>query len=108
MDGYELNYINRREQCGGGVAIYVDKRLKYKVVENMTTAVDDLLECITVEICMEKTKNVIVSCIYRAPGSSIEIFKDWMENMFTKSLQKIMFICGDYNIDLLNPKKSTK
>lgn len=28
-----------------------------------------------------------------------------MENMFTTSLQKIPFICGDFNIDLLNPKK---
>ena len=35
------------------MAIYVDKRLKYKVVENMTTAVDDLLECVTIEISME-------------------------------------------------------
>ena len=105
MDGYELNYTNRRNKSGGGVAIYVDKGMNYKVAESMTTAVDDLFECVTVEICMEKSKNVIVSCIYRAPGTCIDTFTDRVENMFTKSLQKIMFICGDYNIDLLNPNK---
>lgn len=54
---------------------------------------------------MAKKKNVIVSCVYRAPGSNIEIFKDSMEGMFAKTNQKVMFICGDFNIDLLNPNK---
>ncbi len=104
IDGYELNYKNRMNRSGGCVVIYVDNRMKYKVVENMTVVIEDLLECITVEICMERTKNIIVSCIYRTPGSNIEIFNEWMERMFTKTGQKIMFICGDFNIDLLNPK----
>lgn len=73
IDGYELNYKNRVNRSGGGVAIYVHNSLKYKVVEGMTAAVDDLLECITIEICMEKSKN-IVSCIYRTPGSNIKIY----------------------------------
>lgn len=69
----------------------------------MSTVIDNVLECITIEICKEKTKNVIISCIYRAPGSSIEIFKDWMEEIFSKVIHKTVFICGDFNIDLLNP-----
>lgn len=74
LDGYEL---------GGGVAIYVDKTLNFKVLENMTAVVDNLLECNTIELYVEKSKNVI-SCIYRALGSNIEQFMDWMECMFTK------------------------
>ncbi len=54
LDGYELNYINRKNKSGGGVAIYVDKDLNYRVVGNMSTAVDNLFECITIEICREK------------------------------------------------------
>lgn len=76
LDGYELNYINRKNKSGGGVAVYVDQNLNYKAVQNTSTAIDNLLECITIEICEEKNKNVIISCIYRAPGSSIELFKD--------------------------------
>lgn len=105
MDGYELRYNNRQNKGGGGVAIYVDKTLNFKVLENMTVVVDNLLECITIELYVEKSKNVIISCIYRAPGSSIEQFKDWMECMFTKKSYKNIFICGDFNIDLLNPNK---
>ena len=67
----------------------MDKSFNYKVVENMTTAVDDVLECITIEICMEKKTNAIVSCVYRAPGFNIEIFEDSMEGM------PVLFICGD-------------
>lgn len=105
LDGYELNHINRKNKSGGGVAVYVDKDLNYRVVENMSTAVDNLFECITIEICREKNKNVIISCIYRAPGSSIESFNNWMEASFSKVNQKVIFICGDLNIDLLNPNK---
>ena len=57
MDGYELSYINRQNKGGGGVAIYVDKTLNFKVLDRMTTVVDNVVECISIEICKEKIKN---------------------------------------------------
>lgn len=83
----------------------MDKNLKYKMVEKMTMVVDNILECVTIEISMGKEKNVIVSCIYRTPGSNTEIFKEWVDKTFTRTNQKVMFICGDFNINLLNPSK---
>ena len=56
LNGYELNYMNRENKKGRGVALYVDKSLNYKVEEGTTTIIDDVLECITIEICMEKMK----------------------------------------------------
>lgn len=47
----------------------------------------------------------MVSCIYRAPDSHIEIFCDWMEEKDSLSNRKLIFICGDFNIDLLYPNK---
>ena len=85
------------------VWLYVDRNLNYKVANEMTTAIGNVLECLTVEFSMENKKNVIVSCIYRAPGSNIDICKEWMEKIYTMSKQKVIFICGDFNIDLLNP-----
>lgn len=41
------------------MALYVDKDLKFNVVEFTTTLID-MLECITVEISNEISKNVIV------------------------------------------------
>lgn len=54
---------------------------------------------------MEKRKNLIVSFIYGTPGTKIEIFKDNIEDLFKNLNQKGMFICGDFNIDLLNPNQ---
>lgn len=108
LEGYEFHCVNRKNKSGGGVALYVDKHLTYKVVENMTTVIDNLLECLTIEIFVEKSKNVIVSCIYRSPGSSIETFKDCIGEMFSKTHQKVVFICGDFNIVLLNPNNHQK
>lgn len=46
------------------------------MVEYMTEVFDDILQCVTVEIFMEKRTNVIVSCIYRTPGSCMDILRD--------------------------------
>lgn len=94
LNGYELNYINRKNKKGGGVALYVDKRLNYKIVENMTTNIDDVVEIITIEIYLEKKKNVIVSCVYRAPGSNIEILKNSMERLFAKKDHSCVHLWG--------------
>ncbi len=53
----------------------VDRNFDYKIVGSMTTATGNLLECVKIEIWMEKNKSV-VSCIYRGPGSNIETFKE--------------------------------
>ena len=53
IDGYELTCINSVNKNGGGVALYVDKNFNYKVVEEMSTVVDNLLECVTIEMLRE-------------------------------------------------------
>lgn len=103
LDGYEMNDINRQGKAGGGVALFVDNSLKYRIVDEMTATLDNILECITIEITIEGAKNIIISCIYRTPGSNIEQFKSWIEDTFTKKNNNRMYICGDINIDLLNP-----
>lgn len=103
LEGYELKNINRKNKGGGGVAIYIDKNLNYKILESTTTVVDNLLECLTIEICNKKNKNVIVSCIYRTPGINIDIFRECIEGMFSNISNKVIFICGDFNTDILNP-----
>lgn len=70
----------------------MDKNLNYKVIESMISVIDNLLECLTIEICEEINKNVKITCIKRAPSSSIdsriEVFKDWIEEMFSKIIKK--------------------
>ena len=65
----------------------------------MITVVDNVLECITIEISRAIEKNIIVSCIYRTPGSNIDTFKNWMEDHFSITNNEVIFIGGDFNID---------
>lgn len=86
--------MNRQEKRVGGVALYTENRLNYKVLESMTTTTDGLMECITVEVCIEKQKMLmllICSCVYRVPGSSTEKFKDSMDVLFASTGQKVTF-----------------
>lgn len=82
IEGYEFISQNRMNKYGGGVAMFVDLKYGYKMIENMTMVVDDILECLTIEIVRTKKKNIIVSCIYRTPGSNIDVFNNWMEEHF--------------------------
>lgn len=56
-----LKNIDMKNRGSGGVPMYVKKTLNFKVVECMTTVLDNLLKCITIEISKEKNKNIIVS-----------------------------------------------
>lgn len=102
LSGYEFLHIDRVNKKGGGVALFVDKKLNYKLEKSMSFTVDDILECITIEIIQKKKKNVLVSCMYRTPGSKIETSIQIIEEMFANK-QKMALISGDFNIDLLNP-----
>ena len=49
LEGYEMICVNRSNQRGGGVALYVETNIKYKVKHEMTTTIKDVMECLTVE-----------------------------------------------------------
>ena len=46
-------------------------------------------------------RNVIVSSIYRQPNSKIDYFTNLIDGMF-RSIKGILFMCGDFNINLLD------
>ena len=63
------------------------------------------LESVFLEIINEGRKNEIFGCIYRHPSMTIDYFN---KNIFSKFLEKlssenkISYLSGDFNIDLLN------
>ena len=102
LEGYELYTTNRLNRKGGGVALLVNSELKSKKVQSMSIQIDNMLECVTIEIEIGKNKSIIISCIYRTPGSCIDSFNDKIINMYDKKIdKKMIFVCGDFNIDLL-------
>lgn len=105
LPGYDMFYTNRESKKGGGVALYIDKNIDCRLVENMSIAVGEVFECVTIEIVQQSKNNIIVSCVYRAPGSDMNLFNEWMERLFANNAKKDIIICGDYNVDLFKAKK---
>ena len=71
------------------------------------------MESVFVE--MDKTafsadKNIIIGVLYRPPNTDIEIFNEHLGNVLDKvgHENKLSYIMGDYNINLLNYDSHTK
>ncbi len=100
MEGYNLFTVNRVNKKGGGVALYVDTVLRCNLIKSMSVTLENLLECVTIET----SKNIIISCVYRSPGICTDTFMNKLFGMLDKGNEnKVQIICGDFNIDLLNP-----
>ncbi len=54
LEGYELFTMNRVNNKGGGVASYVDKALRCSQVECLSYTIENVLECLTIEIHFKK------------------------------------------------------
>ncbi len=104
MEGYNLFTVNRVNKKGGVAALYVDTALRCNLIKSMSVTIENLLECVTIEIDIERSKNIIISCVYRSPGICTDTFMNKLFGMFDKGNEnKVQIICGDFNIDLLNP-----
>ena len=108
LEGYEMFWQNRVNRRGGGVAIFVVLGFKCKVINNMTAVIDNLMECLTIAIKVERAKNILISCIYRTPGSCIDYFNTKTLEILEKHKDKVTFVCGDFNIDLLKSSEHKK
>lgn len=89
----------------GELLCVLTKTLTVQSVKNMTLVGKEVFECITVEIALQKRRNIVESCVYRAPGSDMNLFEDWVEKIFTINTRKDVIICGDHNVDILKAKK---
>ena len=102
LENYDSVCVNRKNKRNGGVIIYVSTLLKYKRVEKLCLVKDDLFECAAIEVEIPHGKNVTVMCVYRSPGSNIQLFTTELINILTTIKQKNLILSGDFNINLLN------
>ncbi len=101
LPGYKMEYVNRTRCKMGGVCIYVSDKVKYKVRRDLCCASSDYESCF-IEIERNNAKNILAGIVYRA-HTHIDNFTIEIENVFKKinSENKITYIMGDFNIDLL-------
>ena len=106
IDNYDFVENHRTTKSGGGVGLYVNDHIRYNLRNDMKIF-NEYCESIFIEI--EKSqlsfdKNIIVGVMYRPPNTDMkdfnEIIKELLENI--KRENKICYLMGDYNIDLLN------
>ena len=92
----------------GGTALYISNRVRYSrrpELEKLCHASKEL-ESTFIELHHQNRKNVIVGCIYRHPGMSVDAFNnDFLVPTLQKCAleKKSLVLLGDFNIDLLNP-----
>ena len=102
MNNYEYFGSNRLEKRGGGVCLYVSKELEYKIRNDLTKNIEDMIETKFIEIVNNNGKNIIVGVIYRPPNSYFATFESTMNTILEKidRENKLCYLMGDFNIDL--------
>lgn len=93
---YKLNVCLSRSSHTGGVVIYVDERLDYKMISNTTVGDNWFLAVEVKSSCFAG----IYGGVYHSPNSShagfIECFERWLVDVFID--EKTNVIAGDFNI----------
>ena len=74
------------------VALYVHRGFNCAIRAVQFKAVEQVFECVTVELDL-KHNNKTVSCVYRTPGSDVDMFCESLGQIFTDVVpRKSMFI----------------
>ena len=88
INGYELFSVRRKTKGGGGVVLYVKQDVQCQLLTEKSVSIEGILECVTVAIQVNKpiSKKCVISCIYRTPGSNIDMFIDTINNNNNNSI----------------------
>ena len=104
LEGYH-SFHTPTNSSKGGSALYVKNN--FNVFERIDLkAQNEFFECVWIEINNINSKNIICGCIYRHPkykSTDLEQFSQYLDLNLKKLSKenKEVFICGDFNIDLL-------
>ena len=60
ISGYSLHYVDRINKQGGGVALYIKNKFDCNKVEQISYEYENYFEIITVELKLQRQKNIIV------------------------------------------------
>ena len=109
LENYDIVNINRTRKRGGGVMLYISKHFEYREINKLSFESNDLFEVVTVELEIKHGKNIVVSCMYRAPEGCLDQFNDKFSEFVNglKIKTKSYVLCGDFNVNMINYKNHT-
>ena len=111
-DGYNFVGTHRPVKKGGGVGIFIRNNALFQIRNDLNIH-NEFCESTFIKIdkdIFDKKKIIIIAVIYRSPGSDMKLFNE----IFYESLNKIkkenslIYLMGDYNINLLNYGKHSE
>ena len=86
----------------GGAGLYIKNSLTSNPRIDLDSSTDDF-ETAWVEIGNKKDKDFLVCCLYRHPSSNVDNLTSHFRYLLSKlSSNKLLFIMGDFNINLLD------
>ena len=111
-DYHPVVYKTRTNFVGGGVGFYVNKSLKFSVLNDYSIFQEKIIESLFIEIELSNRKKLVVGNFYRSPSIGVNNLTPTMQiEIFLEHFQGILdsiterkckaIICGDFNLDLL-------
>ena len=109
FDGYKHEYQYRQNRSGGGVSIFIKDNLDYLLRDDLTDF-NDHLESLFIELPKTYSsydKNIVIGIIYRPPGKDVNKFIELLDDKLAILVKEnnIIYLTGDFNINLLNTDK---
>ena len=110
IKGYQLIRNDRKDRRAGGVAIYLQSHLKYKILAQSTNSARDFFaEYIICEVVINSHNKLFVAVVYRPPNTPFykgTSFLQTISNLSQDYSNKL--ILGDFNSNMLtvNPQSS--
>jgi len=102
LENYKLIEIHRETITRGGVGIFVNKKLHFKIRPDLHIFDEGFFESVVIEI-MSNKKNILVASIYRVPNTNEKDFLEKYKQIIDKmSIENKDIIIGtDQNLDFL-------
>ena len=109
IDGYTIVENHRTVKSGGGVALCIKNNLQFSFLHDMNIF-NETRESVFIEIeghILNSKQNIIIGVVYRPPNQNIDEFIRHVEPILEEiqSKNKLAYILGDYNINILKYKK---
>ena len=106
LPNYNIVHQKRSsKRKGGGVCIFIHDSINFKIRNDLSWNTNDL-ENLSVEIMQEKSKNFILSVMYRPPVGDMNQFLEHLKNVFDNCFNKPLYLLSDFNVNLLKYDKN--
>ena len=112
VPGYTHVYSCRDNRSGGGVSCLIKSGTSFNRRNDLEWN-DDIAESIVLEInkcSVNSDRNIVIVTLYRPPGGDLSVFNEKLENLLSSISRenKMIYVMGDYNVNLLNADSHTK